>query len=138
MALFLVKEIRSRNDTLHFQRFRLLALPWFSIFLHRLLASDVDKHLHDHPWDFVSLILWGSYTELCASSPNWSTPTPRTVKRGDIVRHDHSDAHKLTLNSKSVWSLVFIGSKRYDWGYQTETGWMDHWLYRQRKRSRLL
>ena len=34
----------------------------FNIFLHKFLKSDPDD-LHDHPWDFISIILWGGYWE---------------------------------------------------------------------------
>lgn len=133
VRLFLVKQIESRKGDLHFQRFRLLATPWFSVFVHRILASDEDRHLHDHPWSFVSLILWGSYTELCARSPHWGSPKSRKVRPGNLVVHHHSDAHKLTLNTKVVWSLVIAGRREALWGYQTEDGWVDHYLYRLRK-----
>jgi hypothetical protein len=136
--LFLVKEIVSQKGVLHFQRFRLLSLPWFSIYVHRILASDEDAHFHDHPWDFVSLILWGAYSEVWVKSPHWSLPRTRLAKPGTLIWHHHSDAHKLTLKSKVVWTLVLTGPHKYDWGYQTENGWVDHWMYRQRKRSGML
>ncbi len=136
-AMFLVKEIHGRNGKLHFQRFRLLSTPWFSIFVHRILESDLDVHLHDHPWSFVSFILWGSYIEASAKSPSWATPVTRTTRPGSVVYHHHSDAHSLKLLTKVVWSLVFVGAHKYDWGYQTEYGWVDHDRYRQRKRAGL-
>lgn len=37
--------------------------PLFGMFLHRMDAADPGLDLHDHPWWFGSLILWGGYTE---------------------------------------------------------------------------
>ena len=34
----------------------------FNIFLHKFLKSD-SEDLHDHPWNFISIILWGGYWE---------------------------------------------------------------------------
>ena len=35
----------------------------FNVFIHKILKSDDDKDLHDHPWDFFHLILSGGYWE---------------------------------------------------------------------------
>ena len=34
----------------------------FNIFLHKFLKSDPDD-LHDHPWSYRTIILWGGYWE---------------------------------------------------------------------------
>lgn len=33
------------------------------LFLHRMAAPDPGIDLHDHPWWFVAVALWGGYTE---------------------------------------------------------------------------
>lgn len=131
--LFLVKEIVSRAGVLHFQRYRFIETKAFRVYLHRISASDEDKDMHDHPWSFRSLILKGSYTETWTTPPNWDNPQTRTVRPGDVVKHHHWDAHKLTLNTPVVWTLVLTGDKSHDWGYQTEQGWVDHRDYRAKK-----
>lgn len=35
----------------------------YSFYLHCFLRSDDDRALHDHPWNFVSLLLFGGYKE---------------------------------------------------------------------------
>lgn len=35
--------------------------PGYKVFLHHFYRSDSDAALHDHPWDFTSLILFGGY-----------------------------------------------------------------------------
>jgi hypothetical protein len=37
--------------------------PLLGIKLHHILRSDEDRDLHDHPWSFLSVILWGGYWE---------------------------------------------------------------------------
>ena len=45
----------------------------FNIFLHRFLKSDPDD-LHDHPWAFRSLILFGGYWEYTETGKTWRGP----------------------------------------------------------------
>jgi hypothetical protein len=133
--LFLIKEIRSKLGVLHFRRYQLLKTPWFKVYLHHILQSDQDKHMHDHPFNFTSFILRGGYREDWAASPYWSDIKERYVTAGSLVRHDHTDAHKLTLTTPQVWSLVFVSGETWDWGYQTERGWMQHETYRAHKNA---
>lgn len=142
--LFLVKEIISKEGVLHFQRFRLLATPWFNIYLHHILRSDEDSHPHDHPWHFASLILWGGYREdWLGAYEDWKywadyKMHTRSTHPGFVVLHHAKDFHHITLKSKRVWSLVFTFGKRPSWGYQTRQGWIDHKEYRLKKRWGLL
>ena len=34
--------------------------------------------------------------------------------------------HRLELHEGPVWSLVFMGRKVREWGFQTEDGWVHH------------
>src|SRR6266478_4256458 len=33
------------------------------IYLHHIMRSDYDRAMHDHPWSFKSILLWGGYRE---------------------------------------------------------------------------
>src|SRR5690606_7794214 len=59
----LILEIKSKLGILHFRRWRIFSCKCFSIFLHEILQPDQDGYPHTHPWNFYSLILWGSYLE---------------------------------------------------------------------------
>jgi hypothetical protein len=67
----LAKVLRTRDivkpvhgvDTLYLRRFYICVTPWFSVFLHYIARSDDDRHCHDHPWDFWTLILRNGYLE---------------------------------------------------------------------------
>lgn len=63
MRLPFSKKIIYRDDGKpYLNRYRILSTPWFKVRLHHILLSDYDC-VHDHPWDFVSLILKGGYWE---------------------------------------------------------------------------
>jgi hypothetical protein len=132
---FLVKEIISKEGQLHFQRFRLLQTPWFAVYLHHILQSDLDKHFHDHPWSFISFILRGSYQERFTCPPSHLAMHWRKYSPGDYADHCAEDAHSITLLTPSVWTLVFVSGRERVWGYQTKEGWIDFKTYRQRKRE---
>lgn len=125
--LFLVKEITSKIGILHFQRWRLVKTPWFSICLHKLLESDSDAHLHSHPWNFASLILWGGY---------WEETPDGTVKLFYAGRLNIKEAHKyhrIALTRYPTWTLVFTGKRKFDWGYDVNNKFVDNVTYRELK-----
>lgn len=131
--LLLVKEILSKEGVIHFRRYRLLQTPWFAVYVHHICQSDMDNHMHDHPWNFMSLILEGSYFEQTSYPPNFYAIYSGKFYSGDVVTHQAEDVHRLTLISKEVWTLVFTSGRERDWGYQTKAGWIGHKEYRQLK-----
>jgi|ERR1044072_25256 hypothetical protein len=67
------KKIICREDgTPYLIRTYLFKSKLFQIVIHKVLQSDPDC-LHDHPWNFISLILWGGY---------WEGTTPEQKLRG--------------------------------------------------------
>jgi hypothetical protein len=131
--LLLVKEIVSKEGVLHFRRYRLLQTPWLAIYVHQICKSDDDLFPHDHPWSFASCILEGAYQEDAWYPPHFDVRCSNTYYSGDVIEHEAEDAHKLTLISKEVWTLVFTSGRERLWGYQTKGGWVDFQTYRQLK-----
>jgi hypothetical protein len=125
--LFLIREIKSKEGKVHFRRYRFLATPWLNVYVHQICRSDREKHMHDHPWDFITLILWRGYIE-------FTEKYPKGTKRGflHIVPHKAEEVHQFALEdeSKSTWTFVITGSRRREWGYQTESGWFSNETYR--------
>jgi hypothetical protein len=132
--LFLVKVITSKEGQVHFRRYRLLATPWFNIYIHQILKSDEEAHMHDHPWAFYSFILKGGYKEVSSYEVDgWKEVHTNYYLRHSLVHHKRNDAHKLTLMASCVWTLVLTYGKHETWGYQTEAGWIDFQSYREQK-----
>lgn len=113
--------VKGRESTsVYMIRWRLFECPWFGIFLHRIYRSDDDPHLHDHPWPFASLILWGGYWECL--------PDDRVTRRrpGTLVFHRATDMHRVSiLGDRPATTLVLIGRRYRDWGFATEVGWVQ-------------
>lgn len=132
MTIFkLVKEIRSKTGELHFRRYRIIETKWFSIYLHYIAKSDEDAHRHNHPWDFTSVVLSGSYTEEYSLFNIVRTRASKLINS-----HIYEEYHKLTI-LKPVWSLVFCGKRiNENWGYIVDGLHIHHEEYRKMKHNK--
>ena len=115
-----------RSDIGDYMHRWILRTPWFTLRLHHILRSDAGRDFHDHPFSFVSLILWGGYIEhrppcLCG------TGAPDTLCRrfgpGSIVRRRAADLHRLEL-AAPAWTFVIATPYFRKWGFQTKAGWV--------------
>ena len=86
--------------------------------LHQILKSDPQPDPHDHPWNFTSTLLAGSYDE-------WTPDGWHTWHTGDTINRDAAMPHRLELDAP-VYTLVTVGPARRRWGFHTATGWV-HW-----------
>ena len=137
--LFLVKEIISKSGVVHFRRYRLIQTPWFALYIHHILKSDEERDMHDHPWDFSSLILQGAYFETWKMSPDFKVRRNDSHYRGDVIKHKAEDVHKITLLTKDVWTLVLTSGRDREWGYRLiDNTWIDQRSYRSLKNKGLL
>lgn len=82
----------------------------YSIRVHHWLQSDVGPHLHDHPFDFISIVLKGSYIN--------STPTGEIkVKAPSIWFSEASKRHRLIIPKEGTWTLLICGKPYKKWGF---------------------
>lgn len=83
---------------------------------HEILCSD-RLELHDHPWDFLSVIMSGRYIERTPDGEQeWGA--------GSVLARRAEDLHRLTLPDGPVWTLVVTGATRRRWGFDTPAGWV--------------
>lgn len=101
--------------------------------VHHLLRSDKDRHLHNHPFWFVSIILRGGYFEITPRDQNQHPSLDgelyerRWYGPGSIRLRRASDRHKLELPAgRTAWTLFIQGKKTREWGFFTPTGFV-HW-----------
>lgn len=80
--------------------------------VHQILRSDGDRHLHDHPWPYCSIILKGGYTEVTSKGEKWYGP-------GSILFRPSNHFHRLILpEGTSTWSLFIMGPYQHGWGFK--------------------
>jgi hypothetical protein len=125
-------DIITRHDTVpYLWRLRIINLPWFGIYLHRFLAAD-DDCLHDHPFAFVSIILWGGYWEESFKGDplKWAywVINRRWYWPGSVLFRRAQWAHRIEVpHVGKTWSLVLRGPRVRPWGFFTKRfGWV-HW-----------
>jgi hypothetical protein len=117
MTIFPVQEI-GNHEGVFFFRYTLLRAKLFNIYLHQFIRGDMDRCLHDHPWDFISIVLWGGYWEEMWAGKFWRRP-------GSILFRRAKTAHRVTLDpGKRAWSLVITGPKVRPWGFWEPSGWV--------------
>jgi hypothetical protein len=129
MRIFRYFVIEGATGDPYLARYKLFRCPWFKVFLHHILRSDEDPDLHDHPWNFVSLILWSGYIEHLPGD------VVRRMRAWDVIRHRARDAHRLILD-RPAWTLVLVTGKKRSWGFHTRQGWMPFPAYFDRKYGR--
>jgi hypothetical protein len=103
--------------------------------LHKIVRPDADRNLHDHPFDFVSIVLWGHYAERVAGLPG------ERVRRTGSIRYFRAEhLHRITWGSffdrydprhdgPPCWTLCISGPRRRVWGFHTAGGWVDYRTY---------
>jgi hypothetical protein len=104
------------------------------LYLHKFYRGDEDPHMHDHPWDFTSLILTQGYWE---EVPGFSGLPDEKYTRFDSTYGADGDyryryffprfsllhrlaehKHRVILkDSTPVWTLVLTEPKRRKWGF---------------------
>jgi hypothetical protein len=103
----------------YLRRYTLFTCKWFSIKLHNALTSD-DGPLHDHPWNYISIILFGGYYEITEGKKIWYGPGCILKRKGEIP-------HRLELpEGKKCWSLIFTSYKHRNWGLINNDKWISH------------
>ncbi len=95
----------SRRDSL--DRYYLLDVWGFGLFLHRIKQSDPFDTLNTHPWNGISFIL-GSYIEHRLDKP---TKLRRWVNllTGNVP-------HRVELCNGPVWTVFVHGRRHNKWG----------------------
>lgn len=124
--------LQHADGSFYMERFWLFRTPWINARVHHIHTPDHDRHLHDHPWTFISIILRGSYIEARPrfyeprffSSLNNTELVDYTYRReGSIALRRAIDRHLIDLVSNGgVWTLVFTFPNRHKWGFYTPEG----------------
>lgn len=137
-------------------RWYVLRTERLGIFIHKFVRSDEDRALHDHPWPFLVVPLWGGYIEhsdrlmlrgrnvvrACndfANHPDFldmmlSQREPVVRRIWPIISTRYRDTnyrHRVELiNGRSSWSLFFRFKKIREWGFWPKEGfilWNKWW-----------
>lgn len=107
----------------YLKRLRLVQTPWFGIYVHWINLPDDDRDPHDHPWNFTSIVLRGGYTEALHTDRDHSSLHERG--RWSAHRMTTGLAHQIIRLEPRTVTLILTGRRSREWGFWTETGWVD-------------
>lgn len=145
------------HTVVYLRRFYVWRSSWIGmnfgdLYIHKIYRSDDDPDPHDHPWDFRTWVLTGSYT-----NETWAwEPFPKVWGEGPGMRvrlawadeklgpgstrfRKRKHIHRVRLtDDKPAWTLIWTtgyhrvvrkGKAYADWYFITETGpvfWRDY------------
>lgn len=121
-----IPSIFGPDGSLYMERYTLYRKPQVWARIHVTYRSDLDPHLHDHPWRNVSWILKNGYLE---QMPD------RSVYRykGDIIYRGLKSRHRLDLliddrgAIQPCTSLFITGEWKQVWGFFLENNVKVPW-----------
>lgn len=81
--------------------------------LHRFLASDEDRAVHDHPWWFVTVPFasYGEFIEIDGAEVYRTVAALRPHFRSAHFKH------RVEITQTPSWTLVATGPKSNEWGF---------------------
>lgn len=109
MRILTWAEKLGRPECPYLQRWA-LNLGFCSIRLHRWFTSDDERAKHDHPWWFITCILWGSYTDISSQDSEEMTP-------GKIKFRSALHRHTVRVHPKGCLTLMITGPQIRKWGF---------------------
>lgn len=105
---------------------------YWGVFLHKLCRSDHDRALHDHPWPFVSIVLWPGYKEIRYVRTIENTGMHEAICEEEVQTHHPGSIlyrpakwrHRVIINSwNPCWTLVLVGPRARRWGFWPNGEW---------------
>jgi hypothetical protein len=92
---------------------------WFgvTVYLHRFLSADTERHLHNHPWGWGrSAVLSGAYDEesvvdICPHMPGGAVTVSRRVRWFNRVDGNHF--HRISNAAPNTWTLFIHGPRQW-------------------------
>lgn len=100
--------------------------PWLKAMIHYFPPNVTDRDPHDHPRDFVTLILKGGYfnTEWEKTEQgNVHVPTEEWLGRGAVRVRRAEHMHTTETLDAAAWTLVVMGPEKRAWGFLRNGRW---------------
>jgi hypothetical protein len=116
-AVWKLFEIKGLEGSVYLRRRRIVQTPWFGVYHHRIFREDQDRHLHSHPWPFLSAVLTGGYREVVAMPAGDAVESVLTHRAGRIHRFPDGMVHKIVHVEPGTRTLVLVGRRRESWGF---------------------
>lgn len=105
----------------YLERYHVMSLPGGrEVYLHRFVSSDGERHVHDHPFRGIAVILVGGYLEdrLVHLNAKTGGQALRVVRRSPLGINfiGLRTFHRIALTDRNTWTLFVRGKRRKGWG----------------------
>lgn len=125
--MFKLPWVEHRSDFDDFTRITLLSLFGFRVVLH-IFKKDDQHPYHDHPYNLLSILLWGRYEELTPAEYSGYYVVRRTAP--SIWWIPARRAHRIRLvQGRRAVTLCFFGRKHRTWGFYVGGNWVESKRY---------
>lgn len=123
-------KIISNHGSPYMIRWSILTIFGLSFKFHVFLRSDPDC-LHDHPWDFWTIVLAGKYNEVVEQNETGLAEdgSNKIIRREafSIAFRKAEHKHRVELiNGEPCLTLCIMKKKRREWGFWSKGAWI-HW-----------
>lgn len=111
----------------YLERYYVLGLFGWHVYLHRFVDSDPDRGVHDHPWRHaVSLVLSGGYREVRLTDRDAGETEIRCVRAPALNVIRGRDFHRILLDGGEAWTLFLHGPRVKGWGFLRHGRYQPH------------
>lgn len=113
----------NRTSNAFMIRWIIIRTKWFNIFVHKFLKSD-ENLPHSHPFNFISVLLWGSYVEQVYTGNELieiKRRAPSIMFRNGFI------FHKIILKKSSPITICLTWPAGKNWHYLTNNGEVIKW-----------
>jgi hypothetical protein len=89
--------------------------------IHHILRSDLDRHMHNHPWWYVTVILRGGYYEVTPLYDMWGDYVCDIREwhgPGSVLFRRANSLHRIEIPAgQTAWTLFITGKYSNSWGF---------------------
>lgn len=120
---------RENPEQIYLKRLRVIQTPFWSIYCHWIYLPDTDRDLHNHPWNFTSIILRGGYVEYLDSPREPCDGVAQSFLRWSRHKMWMDEWHKIVSIKPRTITLVITGHRKQTWGFKTAEGFVPWYEY---------
>lgn len=100
----------------------------FALRVHRWYADDDHRAFHDHPYWFVTIVLWGGYVDVSGPETGEGPPSEDRLGIGSIRFRPAHFRHSVQQVRPGTATILISGRPSRRWGF-----WVDGKLIRRDK-----
>lgn len=113
------------NGDAYLERYHIASIFGFKIWLHRFIRNDSERHLHNHPWHALSVILTGGYREIVALD-GYRNLDIVDYEAGNVNVIRANKTHRILRVEPNTWTLMLVSPRvRKNWFFVNDDGDME-------------